>query len=235
MLEVCEIFGPTWQGEGKFLGREVVFLRLRRCNLACSWCDTKFSWSKDDPGYYKFEKLSLVDVVTRLLSTASWGTEGIVISGGEPLLWKKQICELISLLPRPWRVEIETNGTIPPGPLKNIDKVHFNVSPKLVSSNQPNDLHRIKQRALEEYVELANQERAIFKFVAAAETWIQDEKEVLNLERTLHIHPVYIMPEGATLERQLESLQGIANSVLGHGWRLTPRLHTLIWGNKRGH
>ena len=39
-LRVNEIFGPTIQGEGKSAGREVKFLRLSGCNLACTWCDT---------------------------------------------------------------------------------------------------------------------------------------------------------------------------------------------------
>jgi pyruvate-formate lyase-activating enzyme len=31
-------------GEGASLGRPSVFVRLSRCNLACRWCDTAYTW-----------------------------------------------------------------------------------------------------------------------------------------------------------------------------------------------
>ena len=34
-LAVCEVFGPTFQGEGPSLGRRAAFVRLGRCNLDC--------------------------------------------------------------------------------------------------------------------------------------------------------------------------------------------------------
>ena len=34
-LLVNEVYGPTIQGEGKTIGKEVSFLRLSGCNLSC--------------------------------------------------------------------------------------------------------------------------------------------------------------------------------------------------------
>ena len=46
-LVVAEVFGPTFQGEGPSIGRRAGFVRLGRCNLDCSWCDTPYTWDWD--------------------------------------------------------------------------------------------------------------------------------------------------------------------------------------------
>src|SRR4029450_7825218 len=50
-LVVSEVFGPTFQGEGPSVGRRAGFVRLGRCNLDCSWCDTPYTWDweRHDP------------------------------------------------------------------------------------------------------------------------------------------------------------------------------------------
>ena len=42
-MKVIEIF-ESIQGEGRWMGTPVTFIRLAGCNLHCSWCDTKESW-----------------------------------------------------------------------------------------------------------------------------------------------------------------------------------------------
>ena len=67
LLNVNEIFGPTIQGEGPHTGRLVGFLRLAGCNLACSWCDTPYSW--DWTKYDKAEESKRILHRTFLLTT----------------------------------------------------------------------------------------------------------------------------------------------------------------------
>ena len=45
-----EIF-YSLQGEGVTTGIPSVFLRLALCNLACSWCDTRYTWDWEQHDY----------------------------------------------------------------------------------------------------------------------------------------------------------------------------------------
>jgi len=40
---LAEKFG-SFQGEGPLTGQRCVFVRFSRCDLRCSWCDTKYTW-----------------------------------------------------------------------------------------------------------------------------------------------------------------------------------------------
>lgn len=225
-LVVAEVFGPTFQGEGPSTGRRAGFVRLGRCNLDCSWCDTPFTWDWDrfDPA----TELRRASVASVLADLQAMAPEIVVVTGGEPLLQQRRLVPLVkACAARGWPVEIETNGTIvPDAPL--IDVVHqWNVSPKLANSGVPFD-KRIRADSL---AALVGSERAVFKFVAAAEA---DLDEVAELVTAHALRPVWIMPEGTDPTLLIERARALAQPVLDRGWNLTGRLHVLLWGDERG-
>lgn len=70
----------TIQGEGFHAGKPAYFIRVAGCNVGCSWCDAKYSWNpKVHP---------LVDVDTIIQRVVESQTQVVVITGGEPLLYK---------------------------------------------------------------------------------------------------------------------------------------------------
>jgi 7-carboxy-7-deazaguanine synthase len=211
---VSEIFGPTFQGEGPYAGRRAMFLRLGACNLACSWCDTPYTW--DVSRFDLRDELRFVDVadVARIV-----GSENLVITGGEPLLQARAIQRLLDLLPNACCVEIETNGTCPwPGWLD----VHFNISPKLENSGNVG-----RDRSLHPSWARAN--RVAYKFV------VSDPDDLCEVvEFGLAPASVWIMPEGTTAESILETARVLTPGVLARGWNMTLRQHVLLHGNVRG-
>ncbi len=233
------------QGEGITAGERRIFLRLSGCNLACSWCDTAYTWNwqgtpfrheRDRPDTpHKFSRRKEViktttDEVAR--KALAYSAPGFVITGGEPLLQRLAVADLIRKLraARPDAfVEIETNGTIDPGstlwPL--VDQ--FNVSPKLAHSGMPAS-KALKPSVLRAFNTFQN---AWFKFVArngADITAIEALAARLGLDRKR----LLVMPEGTDsklLQARLDQLRPICQA---RGLILSDRLHIHAFGNRRG-
>ena len=103
---IAEIF-ESFHGEvnGHHQGRIVTFIRLSGCNLKCPYCDTKETW---DPLYG--ENLSLFQILNKLKQL---GHKHICLTGGEPLLYKIAVRDLLHLLwGMGYHISVETNGTI---------------------------------------------------------------------------------------------------------------------------
>ena len=125
-LFVTSIF-TTLQGEGPYRGEPAVFVRLAKCNLACSFCDTFF----DDGDW-----LTIPEIEQRIDSSINTHFEGkvpawadleladdgvqvvrrrnmvLVVTGGEPMLQKNLGPFLERMSHRFEKTQIESNGTI---------------------------------------------------------------------------------------------------------------------------
>ena len=235
-----EIF-DTVQGEGRNLGRPVVFARLSGCNLECSWCDTPYTWAftpnkaeKHDEGqvYDKSQEQILLQVGEAVDQITGYPLNRLVITGGEPMIQQRGIAELIKGLrerdPNQW-VEIETNGTIAPSKemLELVDQ--FNVSPKLDNSGNPLAKRR-KAKALQAY---ADTPKADFKFVSSGAYDLAEINELVEMTGIPH-ERVFLMPEGRTQDEVEAHQKELVEICKMNNYNLTTRLHVLIWGAKRG-
>ena len=123
-LFVTSIF-YTLQGEGPYRGEPAVFVRLAKCNLNCSFCDTFF----DDGDW-----LTIAEIDQRINQVINdhfggevpmwanelWGGETypvkpremvLVVTGGEPMLQSNLVPFLERMNQRFARTQIESNGT----------------------------------------------------------------------------------------------------------------------------
>ena len=230
-----EIFASV-QGEGPSAGVPVAFIRLSRCNLACVWCDTAYTWHFDGDARphragQTFDrranqvKLTPADAAARI---AALGQERLVITGGEPLLQGKALTELLQLLPD-MTVEVETNGTTKATAALDERIDQYNVSPKLAHSGNPSELALIPER-LAAY---ARDERAWFKFVVAAPG---DIAEVLALQERYAIpsQRIFLMAEGTDTANLRSRQEWLVPLCLTHGFRFSDRLHIHLFGDTRG-
>ncbi|MDF3310007.1 7-carboxy-7-deazaguanine synthase QueE [Rhodococcus sp. T2V] len=237
-LRIVEIFGPTLQGEGASVGLAAHFLRLAGCNLSCVWCDTAFSW---DPAQEDPERppttMTTGEILERL-EPRVFNPEGpvpavrrLVITGGEPLLQASALTDLCEELREfGWFIEIETSGSVLPGPLTElIDQ--YNVSPKLQHSGVA-ERARLRHSVLNEFAAMAS---VVFKFVVQKPEDLDEIDELLKtLSRPVHPARVFVMPEGMTADIILEGSRLLVDKVVARGWGLTPRWHTLLWNDERG-
>ena len=230
-----EIFASL-QGEGPSAGRPVAFLRLSRCNLACQWCDTAYTWhfTGDERPHRSGETydrkanqltLSEAQVAERI---AALGQDRLVITGGEPMLQAGALATLLELLPD-MTVEIETNGTVAAPPRLDVRIDQYNVSPKLAHSGNPAELALLPER-LDAY---ATDTRAFFKFVIAQPG---DIEEVLALKERYRFRPghVFLMPEGTNSATIRAREEWLAPLCIQHGFRMSDRLHIHLYGDTRG-
>jgi len=244
MLKVNEMFGPTIQGEGKSVGKEVVFLRLSMCNLHCIWCDTPYTWNWfgtifAHPQKYDRAKeecsMTTQDVLTSLRNLAErMDNKALVVSGGEPLLQQAGLVEVLKhlklryLKSDSWWIEVETNGTIAPTNQMIALVDQFNVSPKLTNSQNPD---RLRERP-EVMKALAALPSSTFKFVISS---VLDVNEVEKMVKTYNIprHRVFLMPEGRTREELGKTRKMTLELSRCLGVNFSDRLHILRFGAKR--
>lgn len=115
---INEIF-YSLQGEGINAGRAAIFIRLSKCNLRCSFCDTDF-----DDG----TEMSIEEIYQAI---EAYPSSFIIWTGGEPTI---QLTEevLAYFRVRGYEQAIETNGTRRPP--RGLD--YITCSPKIEAMNK---------------------------------------------------------------------------------------------------
>lgn len=105
-MKVAEIFESISGEIGGFTqGSPCTFIRLAGCNLNCPFCDTAWAISPDRG--FDMEVEEIVEQVDEF----PWNQ--ILITGGEPLVQKEELQQLINRLKfYGYEIQIETNGTL---------------------------------------------------------------------------------------------------------------------------
>lgn len=155
----------------------------------------------------------------------------VVVTGGEPLLQRDGVAALATLLRScGWDVEIETSGTISPGPLAALGCA-FNVSPKLAHSGVEARV-RLRPAVLDEFGKLQSAE---FKFVVRRLDDLDEIQQLLE-DYLPRVPPsrVWVMPEGTDSHHLLAVARTVVDAATSRGWAVTPRLHVLLWGDEPG-
>jgi 7-carboxy-7-deazaguanine synthase len=223
-VKISEIFYSI-QGEGMLVGVPSVFVRTSGCNLRCVWCDTPYtSWQPEG------EERSLDSIVDEV---NSYGGSHVVITGGEPMI-APEIQELTARLAQ--HITVETAGTID----ANVRCDLMSISPKLANSTPHTrdngrwaDQHerlRYQPEILRRLIQLYPYQ---LKFVITDPVDLQQVNAIIS-DIGASRSRVVLMPEGVDAAVLAERGRWLADIAKREGFRMTPRLHIDLWGNRRG-
>jgi 7-carboxy-7-deazaguanine synthase len=222
-----EIFHSI-QGEGIYVGRPAVFLRLALCNLACVWCDTRYTW--DWEHFDQGREVATISVDEAEEGIRRYRCRSLVVTGGEPLVQQKPLTPLLECLKGSgfW-IEIETNGTIVPGK-KLVDLVdHWSVSPKLENSGNALPA-RENPRAYRLFRSLPS---AHFKYVLEKAADLSELRSVMD-RYEIPSDRIILMPQAQDRDTLLERSRWLVEICKSEGYLFSTRLQILLWGNQRG-
>ncbi|MEK7545041.1 MAG: 7-carboxy-7-deazaguanine synthase QueE [Patescibacteria group bacterium] len=205
IIPIAEIF-ESIQGEGSYAGTPALFIRTGKCNLACSWCDTPYTWKK---GFETYTDWPVEKVLKQIKKSK---IRHFVITGGEPMLHQPFIAEIRRNF-RGAFIEVETNGTIPSilGE-KTVDQ--FNISPKL--TNSKNSWYKLNLKV----------KNCIYKFVIQTPSDITEVENFAAKEK-LTRKKIYLMPEGTTTKKILEREKWLIPLAKKKKFHHSTRLHIL--------
>lgn len=157
----------------------------------------------------------------------------VVVTGGEPTLF--DLMEVRSKLMSK-TIEIESNSTRFP---EYVDFFNWNLSPKLKGSEQKTEGHDKRRLAgLNDWAAYARKidrkNRVIFKFVVGSEEEF-NEADYLVQQYQIPKSLVFMMAEGYTQEsQQHKKVEWLIELCKVTGYNFSPRIHVMLWGEKRG-
>lgn len=236
MIRVNEIFQSV-QGEGPNAGIKTIFLRVSGCTYRCAWCDSKYTWDKDQGEVYQEAEL--------LQELLSWchntNTSNVVLTGGNPCLY--DFSSIIKgLHTQGITVDVETQGDLFPGWLEDLDLIVF--SPKPPSSGMMDSFYKIK-----EFLNTVDQKCRMcikipvfndgdFEFCKKYYDLITEYRKYgYDIDLYLSVGNSDVTEDGNITDRILESYAELIEKVNASDMSrvfVLPQIHTLVWGNKTG-
>ncbi|MDO5788473.1 MAG: putative 7-carboxy-7-deazaguanine synthase QueE [Fusobacterium sp.] len=212
-FKVVEIF-ESINGEGRKAGQLAIFVRLQKCNLHCSYCDTM--WANGDDAPYTL--MSEDEIYDRIIKS---GIKNITLTGGEPLLHENVETLLKKIGENPeLSLEIETNGSIP---LEKFSKLEnppsFTMDYKLPRSKMESTMCLDNFKYLED--------KDTVKFVAGTIEDLRKAKEIIEKYNLIGKCAVYFSPVFGSID-PVEIVEFMKENKLNEV-NLQLQLHKFIW------
>lgn len=209
-LLVTEVYASI-QGETTFAGLPFVLVRLARCNLRCTWCDSEFT----------FRGGTRWSVAALLAEVRSHLLPHVLVTGGEPLL-QPAVHELMKkLCDEEYTVLLETSGSID---VTAVDpRVHRIVDVKCPGSGESarNHMPHLARLTMHDEVKFVVADRADYEFA----------RGVIASERLAqHVGAILLSPVDGSPALARDVAEWMLADRLPA--RLQLQLHKIVWDRK---
>lgn len=190
-VRVSEIF-TSFEGEGVFVGKKTLFIRLSGCHLKCRWCDTKYALPLDSGTDYELNEVK--DLIVKQLQPFTYKVN---FTGGEPLLQTDAVVQLADFIKTHTNLRTYIESSCFDSelfskilPYMDICKVEFKTEDsKVVDDGDYDDLLSNEFRCLE--LAVKNNKTTYIKIVVTNSTNLESFKNlVYNISKK--IDPSYI-------------------------------------------
>ena len=235
---ICEIFGPTIQGEGYHIGTQTHFVRFAGCDFSCSWCDTKYAVNPSNVGWSKvmMTEGDILESLNDLGGSPKW----VTLSGGNPALFVTD--GLISSIGHNGHsVALETQGTAFGDWAFNDFLTELTISPKPPSSGMSSWYEgRLDQMIRVAYQRTRRSLHTTFKFVVFDTkdlVWVKSFVRTIGLlgDRVITVGTPQDEPTpGELLAMTRALISMIQDNYFFGDFRILPQLHVLLYGQRRG-
>ena len=214
-IRIIENF-HTFQGEGPDAGKKMLFIRYKRCNRNCCWCDTQVRLRISN----EFET-----PIRDIQNSITENNTNLGITGGEPTFYHNltSTIDLINEI-NCNLVNVETNGYNLIGLIEKVDKnknVKYILSPKLFTDED-----------MIFYKDLANKikdnESVYIKLVYEERTMIIEFLDYLQ-EIEFDSLRIFLMPEGVDRETLLAHAPKVFDAAEKYKTNFSSREH-IIYG-----
>jgi len=224
-------------------------------------CDSSYSWAKKFKHLQRSGTAEeIAGRITNMLKSESnpkgsfYHPNGVwqhmCFTGGEPLMrhGQKAVPEILEIFKNlegntPKSVTFETNGTQPLTPefiefFNNRghfdEELFWSISPKLETVAGEPRSKAIKPDVLKTYRMLSRHGQLKFVMGTEERQWEEMEDVLSDLRQVGIDYPVWIMPQGALAEQQMDHAGAIAEKAFKRGYNVAARIHCYLWGNLIG-
>ena len=228
----------TIEGEGEYVGKPSVFMRLSMCNLTCigfgskdspNGCDSYVSWTVKNKLTFK----EIFDIFDNNLYVEHLAKGAILkLTGGEPLIQQKQLLKFIDAFYDRYQfiptIDFETNATILPDERWVSEfAATFTTSPKLTTNGDPEE-----KTYKPEVLRWHSENRSGFKFVITSDRDVEEiwrkyvkDEEGINISKDR----IWFMPCCGSREEHVENATAVAEYAKAMHVNFSPRLQLIIW------
>lgn len=219
VYQVVEKF-VSINGEGRRAGELAVFIRMKGCNLRCTYCDTLWANEAD----CESTEMTVDEIVSYIEESK---VKNVTLTGGEPLL-REGMAELITaILSDPQRrVEIETNGSVDLSPYCELERrPSFTMDYKMPDSGMEHAM------CLSNMEKLSSEDTV--KFVVSSRSDMERALEIIEKYDLRERTAVYFSPVFGRSE-PVEMVDFLMEKKL-NDVKIQIQLHKVIWDpQKRG-